>query len=115
MFDGQALAAIHEAHAEYANTVQYYRTKYINHERFDMLRMNRELNSKISEFLRAVRSFLDQTEKRLRERHGDDSIQFRDFEAAKHEQYDASFSYRLMDQVRNYTQRENPHRISIRP
>jgi hypothetical protein len=100
----QAFVAVHEAYAEYADTVEYYRTKYLKHERFDMLRMNRELNNKVSGFLRAVRSFLDQTEKRLKERHGKDSIQFKDFEAAKHEQYDASFSYRLMDQVRNYTQ-----------
>jgi hypothetical protein len=40
VFDGQALTTVHEAYAEYADTVQGYQTKYINHENFDMLRMN---------------------------------------------------------------------------
>lgn len=58
----------------------------------------------MSNLLRAFRAFLDQAKKNLEDRYGKDFAQVRAFEKATNKAYDSSFSYRFLDQVRNYTQ-----------
>lgn len=64
----------------------------------------RELNTRLSNYLRAIRSFVDHCDKDLSDRYGADSDQRQRFKKATNEVYDKSFSYRLLEQVRNYTQ-----------
>lgn len=104
MFENQAARAVQEACQEYEATVGRYHTAYVNRECIDGLSLSRDINTKVSDFLRAVRSFLDQSKKNLEDRYGKGSAQVEAFVNATHKEYDASFSYRLLDQVRNYTQ-----------
>lgn len=66
--------------------------------------LKRELNTKLSNYLSAIRSFLDQSDKALSDRYGRTSNQRVAFKNAINEVYDNSFSYRLLEQARNYTQ-----------
>ncbi|MCA1718277.1 MAG: hypothetical protein LC781_16135 [Actinobacteria bacterium] len=104
MFENQAVKAVQEAHEEYESTLQRYHTAHANHESIDALRMHRDIDTKVSNFLRAFRSFLDQSQKNLEDRYGKGKAQVKAFEKATNKAYDSSFSYRLLDQVRNYTQ-----------
>ena len=66
--------------------------------------MHQDITTKVSNFLRAFRSFLDQTQKSLEDRYGKGKAQVKAFEKAMNKAYDSSFSYRFLDQVHNYTQ-----------
>lgn len=60
--------------------------------------VNRRLRSFFAEF----RAFLDNTESKLSRRYGSDSEQLRAFKEACSCQFDTSFPYRLISQLRNY-------------
>ena len=66
--------------------------------------LKRELNTRLSNYLRAIRSFVDHSDKALSDRYGADSDERRTFRRATNEVYDKSFSYRMLEQARNYTQ-----------
>jgi hypothetical protein len=104
MLEDQAAKVVQEAHEEYESTLERYRAAIANRESIDTLQMHRDINTKVSNFLRAFRSFLDQSQKNLEDRYGKGKAQVKAFEKATNKAYDSSFSYRLLDQVRNYTQ-----------
>jgi hypothetical protein len=92
------------AFVEYMDVVSDHEEMLRDHRSFDRTVLRRELNSKLSNYLRATRSFVDHTYKALSDRYGKKSTQISAFRAATHEVYDGRFSYRLLEQVRNYTQ-----------
>jgi hypothetical protein len=92
------------AFVEYMDVVADHEDFLRERRHFDGMVLRRELNSRLSNYLRAVRSFLDHSDKALSDRYGKKSAQRSAFEAATSEVYDGRFSYRLLEQVRNYTQ-----------
>jgi hypothetical protein len=82
-------------------------TLSIRHERgehLDGLQINSEMNERVSQFLHAWRAFLDQARRTLSSHYGTDSKQVKRFQESCSSEYDGSFSYRFLDQLRNYTQ-----------
>ncbi len=102
--EAQAANAVRDAHENYLTALESYRQQYANRTLTDGTKAHRDLENLISNFLRAVRAFLDYSKKHLSDRYGKTSSEVRAFENVTHEEYDTHFSYRLMDQVRNYTQ-----------
>lgn len=96
--------AVLAAFVEYMDTVSFYEDELGVPRHIDGPTAKRELNIRLSNYLHALRSFLDQSDKALSDRHGKMSFQRERFKVATSEVYDGSFSYRLLDQVRNYTQ-----------
>jgi len=89
---------------EYMDVVAHHEDLLRAHRSFDRAVLKRELNSRLSNYLRATRSYVDHSDKALSDRYGKKSAQRSAFEAATNEVYDGRFSYRLLEQVRNYTQ-----------
>jgi len=92
------------AFVEYMDVVTHHEDLLRDHRSFNGALLKRELNSRLSNYLRATRSFVDHSDKALSDRYGKKSAQRSAFIAATHEVYDGRFSYRLLEQVRNYTQ-----------
>lgn len=92
------------AFVTYMDVVTHHEDLLRDHRDFDGALLKRELNSRLSNYLRATRSFVDHSDKVLSDRYGKKSPQRSAFIAATHEVYDGRFSYRLLEQVRNYTQ-----------
>ena len=92
------------AFVEYMEVVTHHEDLLRDHRSFNGALLKRELNSRLSNYLRATRSFVDHSNKALSDRYGKKSTQRSAFIAATHEVYDGRFSYRLLEQVRNYTQ-----------
>src|SRR5215208_368165 len=100
----QVANAVRDAYLDYKNLVDGYLEKYRKRKSIDVVTLKRDINRTLSNFLHAVRAFLDQSKRNLVDRYGKDSPQVQDFQSITHEEYDDSFSYRLLDQLRNYTQ-----------
>jgi hypothetical protein len=92
------------AFVEYMEVVAHHEDLLRDRRSFNGALLKRELNNRLSNYLRATRSFLDHSDKALSDRYGKKSAQRSAFEAATNEVYDGRFSYRLLEQVRNYTQ-----------
>jgi hypothetical protein len=58
----------------------------------------------LTNFLGASSAFRDRACTRLRERYGKGSLEYKMFDAAMRDAYDASFAYRLLYNLRNYAQ-----------
>lgn len=102
--ESQAGNAVRDAQEDYLAALADYRQQYANRTLADGTKAHRVLENAIADYLRAVRAFLDYSKKHLSDRYGKDSDEVKVFERATHTEYDAHLSYRLMDQVRNYTQ-----------
>jgi hypothetical protein len=102
--DQDRLQDVLSAFVEYMDVVADHEELLRDHRSFDGTVLRRELNSKLSNYLRATRSFVDRSDKALSDRYGKKSTQRLAFIAATREVYDGRFSYRLLEQVRNYTQ-----------
>ena len=102
--EAQPANAARDAYLEYKNLVEGYLEKHRKRKPINGVILKRDINRTLSNFLHAVRAFLDQSKRHLVDRYGKDSPQVKDFEATVHKEYDDSFSYRLLDQLRNYTQ-----------
>ncbi len=89
---------------EYMDVVAHHEDLLRDHRSFNGAVLRRELNSRLSNYLRATRAFVDHSDKALSDRYGEKSTQRSAFTAATSEVYDGRFSYRLLEQVRNYTQ-----------
>jgi hypothetical protein len=93
-----------QAFVEYMDVAAYHKDLLRDHRNFNGAVLRRELNSRLSNYLRAARAFVDHSDKALCDRYGENSTQRSAFIAATREVYDGRFSYRLLEQVRNYTQ-----------
>jgi hypothetical protein len=93
-----------QAFVEYMDVLAYHEDLLRDHRNFNGAVLRRELNSRLSNYLRATRAFVDHSDKALSDRYGEKSTQRSAFKAATREVYDGRFSYRLLEQVRNYTQ-----------
>lgn len=96
LFESQPVKAVQEAYEEYEDILERYHAALVNREPLDRMRLHRNINTKVSNFLRAFRAFLDQAKKNLEDRYGKDSAQARAFEKATNKAYDSSFSYRFL-------------------
>ena len=63
-----------------------------------------QINCGLLNYLSAVRTFVDHAETGLKREYGADSQQFTDFKKATSREFDNSFSYRFLSQLRNFTQ-----------
>ncbi len=92
------------AFVEYMDVVADHEDLLRDQRHFDGTALKRALNNRLSNYLRAIRSFVDHSDKALSDRYGKESKQRKSFTRATNEVYDKSFSYRLLEQARNYTQ-----------
>jgi hypothetical protein len=92
------------AFVEYMDVVADHEDLLRDHRNFNGTVLRRELNNRLSNYLRAIRSFVDHSDKALSDRYGKESTQRSAFLRATNEVYDGRFSYRLLEQARNYTQ-----------
>jgi hypothetical protein len=102
--DNHAYEACWRTFRELSETVEKFKQQHESGKNPHGVLVQQQVNDKMSNFLSAVRSFLDQTKRILTEEFGKDSEQVKAFEEATHCEYDRSFSYRLLDQLRNYSQ-----------
>ena len=63
-----------------------------------------EFDRRIFNFISQVRLYFDQTKGMLKNIYGKNSEEFNQFKLHTNKCYDESFSYRLMEAIRNYTQ-----------
>ena len=64
----------------------------------------RILNRRINNLLSACRLYIDQLRHSLKAMYGDPSPELLAMDTARGAEYDANFSYRLLEELRNYTQ-----------
>lgn len=96
--------AVYSAFVRYADVVVETEEKLSEPGHPDVATLKRDLNERFSIYLHSVRAFLDHSLKELSDLYGKDSAACEAFKSATNEVYDGRFSYRLLDQVRNYTQ-----------
>jgi hypothetical protein len=70
----------------------------------DGARNRRLLNRRVNNLLSSCRLYLDHLRHSFTNVFGPDSAQLSTIDDARHREYDASFSYRLLEELRNYTQ-----------
>lgn len=96
--------AVYSAFVRFADVIVETEEKIDRSAYPDANSLPRELNERFSGYLHSVRVFLDHSLKELSDLYGKDSSACESFKSATSEVYDGRFSYRLLDQVRNYTQ-----------
>ncbi len=103
--DYKQYVMVRYAYVEYLNLLERQADALANHVHLNEVvreqivhNINRRLRSFFSEF----RVFLDYTETKLKRRYGESSEQLRAFKAACSRQFDGSFAYRFVYQLRNY-------------
>jgi len=68
-----------------------------------MERMVLDTNKYFLNYLSSVKTFLDHTETKLKKNYGDQSQRYKCFKEICSKSYDASFSYRFIIKLRNYS------------
>ena len=96
-----------KSYAEYRELIDYYNRKYSVRPRLNTV-ITGEMNNAINRRLRAIFTefyfFLEYAERKLKRRYGKDSEQANGFKKATGEQFDGSFAYRFIYQLRGYAQ-----------
>ncbi|MCX7000248.1 MAG: hypothetical protein NT106_08150 [Candidatus Sumerlaeota bacterium] len=71
---------------------------------YELRPQRKELNRRIANFLSSARSYLDQLLRNMNMIYGEGAIKPKSIEKLTNQKYDNCFSYRLMEQLRNYVQ-----------
>ena len=71
---------------------------------YELKPQRKELNRRIANFLSSTSSYLDQLLKKMNLIYGENTIKPQSIEKLTNQKYDNCFSYRLMEQFRNYVQ-----------
>src|SRR5215210_1944344 len=96
--------ALVNAYRQFVTTLYTLSRRHERGEHLNGLQVQSEMNERASHFLHAWRAFLDQSRRALTSHYGTDSEQVKRFAESCSSEYDGSFSYRFLDQLRNYTQ-----------
>jgi hypothetical protein len=93
---------------EFFSTIKMYEETYsANPQLCDISVMEQivlNVNRRLLNYLSSVRTFLDHTETRLKEKYGKQSIRVKNFDNACHNECNNNFSYRFFYKLRNYSQ-----------
>jgi hypothetical protein len=96
--------ALVNAHRQFVTALYTLSRRHERGEPLNGLQVQSEMNERVSQLLHAWRAFLDQSRQTLSSHYGTDSEQVKRFKESCSSEYDGSFSYRFLDQLRNYTQ-----------
>jgi hypothetical protein len=105
--DCQKFQEVRKSYAEYRELIDYYNRKYSVRPRLNTVitgEMNNAINRRLRAFFTEFYFFLEYAERKLKRRYGKDSEQANDFKKATGEQFDGSFAYRFIYQLRGYAQ-----------
>lgn len=94
-------------HEEFETELLRLTVAKLTHKRSDWhdgARNRRLLNRRLNNFLSSSRMYLDHLRHGISSIYGPDSDQMATVDDARHKQYDSSLSYRLIEELRNYTQ-----------
>lgn len=105
--DLQLLTIVHLNYYDYENTLvrifeEFNKSPNMSWDSIDAMNIN--INKSILNFLSAVRTYLDHSEKNIKKRTGGDSQRTMLFKLACKKAYDNNFSYRFLSKLRNYVQ-----------
>jgi hypothetical protein len=92
---------------EYFTTLKEYEQQYSSSQSLNSLileRMFLNINRRLLNYLSSIRSFLDHTETRLKEKYGKEFARVKHFLEACSKEYENSFSYKFFYTLRNFTQ-----------
>ena len=108
--DYQQFEEVRSSYTEYRNLINHYDQKYSVKPRINAIvvgQMNHAINRRLRTFFTEFYFFLEYAERKLKRRYGKDSEQARKFKQATSEQFDNSFAYRFVYQLRHYAQHIN--------
>ncbi len=108
--DYQQFRMVRGSYAEYKKLVNRFVEQYRLDRRWSNLiaaQINHAINRRLRGFFTEFRFFLDYAERKLKRQYGRQSRQAKEFKAATSEQFDGSFAYRFVSQLRNYGQHVN--------
>ena len=108
--DYQQFEMVRSSHAEYKQLVHRYVEQYRLDRRWNNViagQINHAINRKLRGFFAEFRFFVDYAERKLKRQYGKQSRQAKEFKEATSQQFDGSFAYRLVSQLRNYGQHVN--------
>lgn len=71
---------------------------------YELLDLFNNINRLVLNFLASVRTFIDHTERQLKHEYGSESEEYKSFKKLTGELFDEKFSYRFLEQLRNYAQ-----------
>jgi hypothetical protein len=94
-------------HQSYSRTIGALTSQFLAVPAVSFERMNGmivQINCELLNFLSTVRTFVDHAETALKREFGTEAQQISDFKNAASREFDGSFSYRFLSQLRNYTQ-----------
>jgi hypothetical protein len=93
---------------DFLNVIKKYSQEYAENPRtvnwILIERMVLDINRHLLNLLSSIRTFLDHTQTKLIKKYGAQSDRFKHFREACSKFYDASFSYRFLTKLRNYSQ-----------
>jgi hypothetical protein len=101
---------VRNSYAEYRRLIDRYKQKYSVKPQINSVvvgRMNHEINRRLRGFFTEFFFFLEYAERKLKRQYGKESQQAQDFKQATSEQFDSSFAYRFVYQLRHYAQHIN--------
>lgn len=108
--DYQQFEAVRRGYAEYRKSVEYYDKKYSVKPRLNEVvtgDMNHAINRRLRGFFNEFYFFLEYAERKLKRRYGKNSGNARAFKRATSTEFDNSFAYRFVYQLRHYAQHIN--------
>ena len=108
--DYQQFEEVRSSYAEYRQLIDHYRRKYSVRPRLNAVvtgKMNHAINRRLRTFFTEFYFFLEYAERKLKRQYGKDSEQAKNFKQATSEQFDRSFAYRFVYQLRGYAQHIN--------
>jgi hypothetical protein len=100
----QPYQALINAHRQFVTALYTLSRRHERGEQLDELQVQSEMNERVSQFLHAWRAFLDQSRRTLSSHYGTESEQAKRLTESCSSEYDGYFSYRFLNQLRNYTQ-----------
>jgi hypothetical protein len=101
---------VRRSYADYRQLIDHYSQKFSVRPRVNVVvttEMNHVINSRLRTFFTEFRFFLDYAERKLKRQYGKTSAQANELKRATNIQFDNSFSYRFVYQLRSYAQHIN--------
>jgi len=93
------ISDVQKTYDEYFEWISKFQTKDIN-----LNQLTDNINRLLLNYLTSIKAFLDRWETRVKRTYGHDSEMAAYFKTITNQKYDESFSYRFIDQLRNYAQ-----------
>ncbi len=108
--DYQQFEQVRDSYADYRHLINRYNQEYSVRPRVNAVvttEMNHAINRRLRTFFTEFRFFLDYAERKLKRQYGKASAQASEFKRATSIQFDNSFAYRFVYQLRSYAQHIN--------